>query len=72
MAIGADSTRCLVHQDFRCIVVVSVESAQKMDPPLLNRFEKQVYQRQEIEEDNKRLEIYVMQLRGMIDNLLKE
>ena len=43
-----------------------------MDPPLLNRFEKQVYQRQEIEEDNKRLEIYVMQLRGMIDNLLKE
>lgn len=45
MAIGADSTRCLVHPDFRCVVIVSEEGVANMDPPLLNRFEKQKFSR---------------------------
>lgn len=43
IAIGADSTRCLVHEDFRCIVVVTSKDVKDLDPPLLNRFEKQKF-----------------------------
>lgn len=43
IAIGADSNpMCYVHDSFRCIVVVDQSQIQSLDPPFLNRFEKQV------------------------------
>jgi len=33
---------CSVSEDFRCIVLVDFEKVQSLDPPFLNRFEKQV------------------------------
>ena len=43
IAIGAFSNpMCYVHEDFRCIVVVDQSQVQSLDPPFLNRFEKQV------------------------------
>lgn len=52
IAIGADSTRCFVHEDFRCIVVVTSKDVKKLDPPLLNRFEKQKFHKATSEETN--------------------
>lgn len=43
IAIGAYSNpMCYVHDNFRCIVVVDQSQVQSLDPPFLNRFEKQV------------------------------
>ncbi|KAG0610191.1 hypothetical protein M758_7G045200 [Ceratodon purpureus] len=43
IAIGAFSNpMCFVHENFRCIVVVDRSKVQGLDPPFLNRFEKQV------------------------------
>lgn len=43
IAIGAFSNpMCYVHDNFRCIVVVDQNQVQSLDPPFLNRFEKQV------------------------------
>jgi len=33
---------CYVHDSFRCIVVVEFSQVSHLDPPFLNRFEKQV------------------------------
>ena len=33
---------CYVHDTFRCIVVVDFDQIPRLDPPFLNRFEKQV------------------------------
>lgn len=33
---------CYVHDSFRCIVVVDFSQVSRLDPPFLNRFEKQV------------------------------
>eukprot|EP00347_Sterkiella_histriomuscorum_P013947 403362749 len=43
VAIGPDSTKCIVHPDFRCIILTNSSKVSLMDPPLLNRFEKQIY-----------------------------
>eukprot|EP00347_Sterkiella_histriomuscorum_P011197 403373375 len=43
VAIGPDSTKCIVHPDFRCIILTNNSKVSQMDPPLLNRFEKQIY-----------------------------
>jgi hypothetical protein len=43
VAIGADSSKCLVHEKFKCVLLVEVSKVDKLDPPLLNRFEKQLY-----------------------------
>lgn len=43
IAIGAFSNpMCYVHDNFRCIVVVDQSEVPSLDPPFLNRFEKQV------------------------------
>lgn len=43
IAIGAYSNpMCYVHDTFRCIVVVDFDQIPHLDPPFLNRFEKQV------------------------------
>lgn len=43
IAIGAFSNpMCYVHDNFRCIVEVDQSQVQSLDPPFLNRFEKQV------------------------------
>lgn len=43
IAIGAYSNpMCYVHDSFRCIVVVDFSQVSRLDPPFLNRFEKQV------------------------------
>ena len=45
LALGKHSRLCPVHDDFRVIVVVDCEDAfNRLAPPLLNRFEKQVFQ----------------------------
>ncbi|KAI5073486.1 hypothetical protein GOP47_0011499 [Adiantum capillus-veneris] len=42
IALGAYSNpMCFVHNNFRCIVVVEEDQVPNMDPPFLNRFEKQ-------------------------------
>ncbi|MCO5584286.1 hypothetical protein L7F22_038210 [Adiantum nelumboides] len=42
IALGAYSNpMCFVHDNFRCIVVVEEDQVPNMDPPFLNRFEKQ-------------------------------
>ncbi|KAH7446603.1 hypothetical protein KP509_01G064300 [Ceratopteris richardii] len=42
IALGAYSNpMCFVHENFRCIVVVEETQIPSMDPPFLNRFEKQ-------------------------------
>lgn len=44
IALGSYSNpMCYVHDSFRCIVVVDVDQIPAMDPPFLNRFEKQVF-----------------------------
>jgi hypothetical protein len=43
VAIGPDSSRCLVHNEFKCILVVDQSKIDELDPPLLNRFEKQLF-----------------------------
>jgi hypothetical protein len=44
VALGAYSNPMAhVHDDFKCVVIVDVARVQKMDPPLLNRFEKQYF-----------------------------
>lgn len=40
VAIGPDSSRCMVDPKFRCILIVDSKSIEDLDPPLLNRFEK--------------------------------
>jgi len=43
VAIGANSSKCVVNEKFRVIVIADIEAAysNKIPPPLLNRFEKQ-------------------------------
>ena len=41
VAIGPDSSRCLVNSKFRCVLIVDRKQVESLDPPLLNRFEKQ-------------------------------
>ena len=43
VAIGPDSSRCLVNDRFKCILVVDQNKVEELDPPLLNRFEKQLF-----------------------------
>jgi hypothetical protein len=43
VAIGPDSSTCQVHEKFRCILIVDSKQVHKLDPPLLNRFEKQSF-----------------------------
>jgi hypothetical protein len=40
VAIGADNSRCLVHRNFRCILIVDKKILHTLDAALLNRFEK--------------------------------
>jgi hypothetical protein len=45
IALGAlYHPRCLVNDDFYCIVFVKQEDVEKCDPPFLNRFEKHLIQ----------------------------
>eukprot|EP00347_Sterkiella_histriomuscorum_P006051 403354251 len=43
VAIGSDSSKCIVDDDFKCILLVNSKDAKRMDAPLLNRFEKHFY-----------------------------
>src|SRR5689334_4143477 len=40
VALGASSRMTLVHNNFRCIVVLSKAALKQTPPPFLNRFEK--------------------------------
>uniref|UniRef100_A0A0G4GB89 Uncharacterized protein n=1 Tax=Chromera velia CCMP2878 TaxID=1169474 RepID=A0A0G4GB89_9ALVE len=43
IALGPfNNPMCHVHEDFRCVVLLSEDALWKADPPFLNRFEKQV------------------------------
>ena len=44
VAIGSDSTKCIVHEKFKCVLITNQKKVQKMDAPLLNRFEKHIMQ----------------------------
>mmetsp|Transcript_28971 Transcript_28971/g.26318 ORF Transcript_28971/g.26318 Transcript_28971/m.26318 type:complete len:181 (-) Transcript_28971:451-993(-) len=42
VALGStNNPMCYVHDDFRCIVIIDEKDLKKLDPPFLNRFEKQ-------------------------------
>ncbi|PAA67120.1 hypothetical protein BOX15_Mlig008706g1 [Macrostomum lignano] len=44
IAMGVQANQnCVVHRDFRCVVLVSKKEVRRLDPPFLNRFEKQVF-----------------------------
>ena len=49
LAYGSHSRLCPIHRDFRVIVVVDIVDAyNRLAPPLLNRFEKQVLERKDV------------------------
>lgn len=49
LAFGTHSRLCPIHRAFRVIVVVEkVEAYTRLAPPLLNRFEKQVFERKDV------------------------
>ena len=49
LAFGTSSRLCPVHKEFRIVVVVEkLEAYTRLAPPLLNRFEKQVMERQHL------------------------
>jgi len=45
LAFGANSELCEVDPGFRLIVIVDAQDVHRLDPPLLNRFEKQILDR---------------------------
>jgi hypothetical protein len=52
LAFGTHSRLCPIHKNFRIVVVVEkVEAYTRLAPPLLNRFEKQVMERQHLLSD---------------------
>jgi RZ type zinc finger domain/AAA domain (dynein-related subfamily) len=52
LAFGTHSRLCPIHRDFRVVVIVEkVEAYTRLAPPLLNRFEKQVMQREHMLSD---------------------
>ena len=49
LAFGTHSRLCPIHENFRVVVLVEKKDAyEKLAPPLLNRFEKQVLERQDV------------------------
>jgi hypothetical protein len=49
LAFGTNSRLCPIHPEFRVIVIVEkLEAYTKLAPPLLNRFEKQVFAREDV------------------------
>ena len=43
IALGStNNPMCYVHDNFHCVVLVDFKHQEKMDPPFLNRFEKQI------------------------------
>lgn len=67
VAIGPDSSRCLVNQLFRCILIVDLKTIEELDPPLLNRFEKQMLTEENSLDSN--MKVMVKQLHSWIDSL---
>eukprot|EP01124_Arcella_intermedia_P034928 TRINITY_DN8767_c0_g1_i1.p1 TRINITY_DN8767_c0_g1~~TRINITY_DN8767_c0_g1_i1.p1 ORF type:complete len:3649 (-),score=794.98 TRINITY_DN8767_c0_g1_i1:25-9951(-) len=56
LAIGTTSKLCPIHNDFRVIVIVDINEAySRLAPPLLNRFEKQVFLRQNLLQESHQL-----------------
>lgn len=43
IAIGSDSKLKQVHPDFKCVMLIEKDNLKKLDLPLLNRFEKQIF-----------------------------
>ena len=55
LAFGSYTRLCPLHRNFRVIVVVEKEEAYtKLAPPLLNRFEKQVFERSDVLVDSQK------------------
>jgi hypothetical protein len=48
VGFGSDYGRLAVHPDFKFILICHVVDVENMDPPLLNRFEKQEYMTREL------------------------
>ena len=49
MALGENNVYCRVHPDFRAVVIAEkVDAYTETPPPLLNRFEKQVLEREHV------------------------
>ncbi len=43
IALGStNNPMCFVNNNFHCVVLVDIKNLEKMDPPFLNRFEKQI------------------------------
>ena len=57
---------CVVHENFKCVVIVNDEEVRKLDPPFLNRFEKQFISINEVM-SRKHLRIV-----GEIEKILKQ
>jgi len=55
LAFGSNTRQCPIHPNFRVICVVEKQEAYtKLAPPLLNRFEKQVFERRDVLRDEHR------------------
>uniref|UniRef100_A0A7R9YCP3 Uncharacterized protein n=1 Tax=Pinguiococcus pyrenoidosus TaxID=172671 RepID=A0A7R9YCP3_9STRA len=62
LAVGAHSQLCPCHDDFKVVVIVEREDAyERLDLPLLNRFEKQVFGAEEVVSTAQRVALRALQ-----------
>jgi len=56
IALGStNNPMCFVNNNFHCVVLVDIRNMEKMDPPFLNRFEKQILTFDSILTDDQKL-----------------
>jgi hypothetical protein len=67
VAIGPDKSRCIVNDKFRCVLIVDQKTVQTLDPPLLNRFEKQLFTEDYCLDSN--MKILVQKLNNWVEQL---
>jgi nucleoside-triphosphatase THEP1 len=70
IALGStNNPMCFVHDNFHCVVLVDIKNLNRMDPPFLNRFEKQVLTFDSILTERHRM--IVKELTTWIDSITK-
>lgn len=52
IAYGYDKRNIQVNPDFKFVLIAKLEDRKRLDPPLLNRFEKHEYTRQNLLEED--------------------
>ncbi len=67
VAIGPDKSRCIVNDKFRCVLIVDHKTVHSLDPPLLNRFEKQLFTEDFSLDSN--MKITIQKLNNWIESL---